>query len=509
VALPRVRLAELLGAISLATDLGTGQPAEHGLRTAVLAVAVGRELGLDDRELAEVEQVALLRFLGCTSNSAQTAEDVGGDEIAFLAAMAPVLMGSKAEAGRRFVSTVGVELPPHRRAMRVAASLADPNGAKRSLSEHCEVATLLATHLGLGNPVRDALAHAYERWDGAGFPDGLSGEAVPRLVRIAVVARDADLLWRANRSSAESVLRARRGRAYAPDVVDAVLGVGFDVLAELDHGDAWHALLAGDAGAAPVTGDAPYEVVGYFVDLKSRWTRGHSARVAGLAAAAAAAVGLDASTVDDIRRAGWLHDVGRVGVPSAIWDKAQPLTAVERERVRLHSYLTERTLACCPSLEGLGRLAASHHERLDGSGYHRGARDLGTAEQLLASADVVAAMGEDRPHRPALTPAAVAAEIAAQVRDGRLDRLAAESVMAVAGHQSVRTRTSWPAGLSDREVEVLRHIARGRTNRETAQALTVSVKTIARHIENLYAKIGVNSRGAAAVFAMEHRLLER
>jgi hypothetical protein len=108
-------LVELLGAISLATDLGTGQPYSHGVRTSVLAVQLGRELGLDDDAVADVQQVALLRFLGCTADASDTAELVGGDEIAFLAAMAPVAMGSKPEMGRRLMRTVGAEEPPWRR----------------------------------------------------------------------------------------------------------------------------------------------------------------------------------------------------------------------------------------------------------------------------------------------------------------------------------------------------------------------------------------------------------
>ena len=175
----------------------------------------------------------------------------------------------------------------------------------------------------------------------------------------------------------------------------------------------------------------------------------------------------------------------------------------------MHPYLTESTLACCPALADLGRLAGSHHERLDGSGYHRGRRDLGLAEMLLATADMVAAMGEERPHRSAAAPAPISDAIRAEVHAGRLDRVAADAVLAAAGQSSVRSRrASWPAGLSDREIEVLRLIARGRTNKEAAASLFLSAKTVARHVENIYAKIGARSRAAAAVFAMEHRLLD-
>ncbi|HET6874419.1 MAG TPA: HD domain-containing phosphohydrolase [Acidimicrobiales bacterium] len=508
----QLRLVELLGAISLATDLGTGQPPFHGVRTSVLAAALGRELGLDDTAVGEVQAVALLRFLGCTADTWETARMTGGDDLAFLSGMAPVAMGARSEMARRLVATVGAGQPPMRRARLVAGALSDPGGAKRSLSAHCEVAAMLAERLDTGPAVREALAHGYERWDGAGFPDGLAGDAVPLAVRVAVVARDAELWWRAGPAEADDVLAARRGRAYDPGVVDAFGSVGPGVLTGLDQSDPWAAMLE----AAPGVGligeaglDRALEAMADFADLKSPWTRGHSRRVADLAAGAAAGAGLDAGEVARLRRAGLVHDLGRVGVPNGIWDRPGPLGVAEWERVRLHPYLTESTLACCPGLADLGRLGGAHHERIDGTGYHRGARDLGPSERLLAAADVVAALGEDRPHRPAARLDQTAEAVQAEVTAGRLDRAAADAVLAAAGQPSIpRASSGRPSGLSDREVEVLRLIARGRTNKEVAAALHLSAKTVGRHVENIYTKIGANSRAAAAVFAMEHRLLE-
>ena len=218
---------------------------------------------------------------------------------------------------------------------------------------------------------------------------------------------------------------------------------------------------------------------------------------------------MTAPEVSRLRQAALVHDLGRVGVPNGIWDRAGVLGVADRERVRMHPYLTESTLACCPALADLGRLGGSHHERLDGSGYHRGTRDLGLAERLLAVADVVTAMGEQRPHRPVATPAQISDAIRSEVAAGRMDRTAADAVLAAAGQPAVPPgRAVWPAGMSDREVEVLRLIARGRTNKPVAASLHLSAKTVGRHVENLYAKIGARSRAAAAVFAMEHHLLD-
>jgi HD-GYP domain-containing protein (c-di-GMP phosphodiesterase class II) len=508
-----LRLVELLGAISLATDMGTGQPHGHGVRTSVLAVALGRQLGVGGEDLVDMQRVALLRFLGCTAEASDTARLAGGDDVAFMAAMAPATMGAKPEMLRGLIGAVGQGRPLRRRVTLVAGALSDPGGAKRSLSAHCEVAAMLAERLRTGPRVKEALSHGYERWDGAGFPDGLAGEAVPLAVRVAVVARDADLLWRQGLAAMVEMLRARRGRAYDPAVVDACLAVGEEVMAGLDRTDPWEQMLEADLSTDRIGGsglDGALAAVGDFADLKSVWTRGHSTRVADLAVAAGRTAGMTADDMDRLRRAALVHDVGRVGVPSGIWDRPGGLGVADWERVRLHPYLSERTLTCCPALADMGRLAGAHHERLDGSGYHRGTSELDQAARLLAAADVVAAMGEDRPHRPAATTAEITDAVAAEVTARRLDRAACDAVLAAAGHQPTPAApASAPAGLTDREIEVLSLIARGRTNKEVATTLHLSAKTVGRHVENVYTKIGVNSRAAAAVFAMEHRLLTR
>jgi HD-GYP domain-containing protein (c-di-GMP phosphodiesterase class II) len=211
-----------------------------------------------------------------------------------------------------------------------------------------------------------------------------------------------------------------------------------------------------------------------------------------------------------LRHAGLVHDLGRVGVENGIWDKPGPLTAEEWERVRLHPYYTHRILSRCSALNPISELASSHHERLDGSGYHRGhhADQLSTSSRILAAADVFAAACAVRPHRPAMTHGAAADLLSDDARAGRLDTEAVSAVLSAAGVKATESRRQWPAGLTDREVEVLRLIARGTTNRQVADKLYISPKTVGRHVEHIYAKLDVSSRAAAAVFAMEHRLLD-
>ena len=507
-----LRLAELLASVSLATDLGTGQPLGHALRTCTIAAALAEAMGCGPDDVRTVHQYALLRFLGCTSDSAETAAVVGGDDRAINAAMAPVVMGSSWEMMRQFIRSVAPGQSRTRRLRLAARGLADPKGTERSLSTHCEVAAMLAGRAGLEQPVVDALAHAYERWDGKGFPAGLEGDAVPLAVRITGLARDADLAAMIG-DDPRAWLNKRRGRAYDPAVVDAFERAGVDVLSELAGGDEWEAALAREPEPLTTVGpdalDGVLAAFADFADLKSPWIRGHSRRVASLAEEAGRLAGLDDAACDDLRRAGLVHDLGRVAVANGIWDKPGPLTTSEWEQVRLHAYYTERILDRCRSLASVAGPASSHHERVDGSGYHRSlpAEALSRGDRMLAAADVFAALSADRPHRPAYGDDDAARALEAEA-EAHLDADAVACVLAAAGRRAAPPPPGWPAELTDREVEVLRLIARGRSNREVAQQLFIAPKTVGRHVENLYRKIGVSSRAAAAVFAMEHSLLD-
>ena len=505
-----LRLAELLASVAFAADLGTGQPLGHALRTCTIATALSEAMGCGSDEVRTVHQFALLRFLGCTSDAAETAALVGGDDRAYIAAMAPVFMGSGREIIMRHVSSVAPGESRKRRLTLIARGFADPKSARRSLAMHCEVGAMLAERIGLPPSVLHSLAHAYERWDGKGYPDGIEGDAIPLAVRVAVVARDADLACTLGENP-RSWMSERRGRAYDPSVVDAFELVGSDILSELHEGDEWETALAAEpdpvATVQPDGLDAVLAAFSDFADLKSPWIRGHSRRVASLADEAGRHAGLDDAARDGLRRAGWVHDLGRVAVENGIWDKPGPLTTSEWERVRLHPYYTERILARCHSVASLVEPAASHHERLDGSGYHRSlpAEAQSRGCRILAAADVYAALTASRPHRPAFEDDAAARTLEAE---GNLDADAVACVLAAAEQRPSPSPPAWPADLTEREVEVLRLIARGRSNREVAEGLFISPKTVGRHVENVYAKIGVSSRAAAALFAMEHGLLD-
>jgi HD-GYP domain-containing protein (c-di-GMP phosphodiesterase class II) len=252
--------------------------------------------------------------------------------------------------------------------------------------------------------------------------------------------------------------------------------------------------------------DRALAAIGDCADLASPYLVGHSAGVAELAAASAERCRLEPGELVTVRRAALVHDVGRVAVPARVWQKPGPLTADEWEQVRLHAYYSERVLSHSTFLSALTSVASRHHERLDGSGYHRGATaaTLSPAARLLAAADAYHAMTEPRPHRAAFSTDQAATILGDEARAGRLDADAVAAVLESAGQQVPSIER--PAGLTEREAEVVGLLARGLQTKEIAHALAISVKTADHHVQNAYGKIGVSTRAAAALFAMEHGL---
>jgi HD-GYP domain-containing protein (c-di-GMP phosphodiesterase class II) len=312
--------------------------------------------------------------------------------------------------------------------------------------------------------------------------------------------------------AAVAVARERSGTQFDPALVELFCAEAPTLFDGLDAVTTWTAVIEAEPALAIVLSDedldSALEAIADFTDVKSPWTIGHSRGVADLAGAAATIAGLPDADATLLRRAGLLHDLGRLGVSNAIWDKRGPLTAAELERVRLHPYLTERMLASSEALAPLGAIAIQHHERLDGSGYPRGLLgDAITPEgRILAAADAYQAMTEARPHRDAREPQEAAAELRAGVRDAQFDSDAVDAVLRAAGHP-VRRRREWPAGLTTREVEVLRLLVRGLSYKEIAEQLVISRKTAGSHVEHIYTKIGVSNRARASLFAMKHGLM--
>jgi HD-GYP domain-containing protein (c-di-GMP phosphodiesterase class II) len=504
-----LRLAEAVGVLSLATDLAMAQPLEHGLRTAVLAVRLAQALGLPEDDQVTVFYVGLLHFAGCTAESEIDARFFG-DEMAARPQMMAVAFGSR----MGLISTaVRVVHPGRARLARAALMARSAFGGvaefRKWAASHCDVARVLGIRMGFPEPVQQALGHLWERWDGKGMPGVLRGEQIPLAVRIMQVAQDADMAWQHGGTAlAGSLLAERAGSGLDPQAVSAFLGLGDGAYEGMDVPSIWEALLLAEPGPQPVVSggqlDACLSAMADFADLKSMWLAGHSRGVAELAGESAVVAGLAAPEVLLLRRAALVHDIGRVAVPVSIWAKPGPLNRDEHEQVRLHAYHSERVLGAAAGLLPLARLAGSHGERCDGSGYHRGSRagDLPLTAWLLAAADCYQAMREPRAYREPLPPEAAAGQLGLEADEGRLLPEAVDAVLTAA--RQPRPPLRRPAGLSGRECDVLGLLAQGLTTKQAAHRLGISPKTCDHHIQRLYSKIGVSTRAGAVLFALEH-----
>jgi len=509
-----VRLAELLAALSLGSDLGMGLPMEHVLRQCLISMRLASRLGLASDDRAVVYYTALLAWVGCHVDAYEQAKWFG-DDLAIKADFRDVDFAGPLAAGRFMLGHFGAGLPPGDRAKLGFELLRNGWPRRRAaLERHCYAADELAGRLGLSERVRRSVVQTFERWDGKGAPVGAKGDEILITARIVNLADVVEVFHRAGGlQAAISVARARSGTQFDPALVDVFGSAAGDVFAELDAATTWGAVIAEESGLTPwLSGaefDAALEAIADFVDVKSPYTIGHSRGVAELAAAAARGYGLPAEETTLIRRAGLVHDLGRLGVSNAIWDKPGQLTAAEFERVRLHPYLSERILALSDELAPLGALASEHHERLDGSGYPRGLAGtaINLASRILAVADAYRTRVEARPHRPACPTTEVAVQLRAEARAGRLDGGAVEAVLCAAG-QHVARHPQLPAGLTPREVEVLKLVALGLKYSEIAERLVISRKTARNHVEHIYAKIGVSNRALAGLFAARHGLID-
>ena len=500
-----LRLAETLGALTLATDLAAGLGNESALKVCLVATATAREMSVSGASLKTVYNASLLRFLGCTAFASEEGPLSAGDDIGLRRTLAMVDFGSFRSFAGRAVRGIASHASLPVRARALARLLADPSTPARHAVAQCEVGAAFARAIGIDG-VAEVLALRDERWDGRG-PRGFTG-GLPLPARIADVADVAELFaWHHGIGEAKAELGRRSAGQLDPDVVRAV----DDPLWEgVFDPSVWELYLDAEPGP-PRLATSPDEIGrvleawSLFADLASVFTLGHGGRVGRLCAAVAEAVGLG----DDDRRlagwAGWVHDLGRVGVPNGIWDKPGPLTPFERERVRLHSTYTETILRSSAGLAELADVATATHERASGRGYPR--RLALEREPLLARivavADVYVALRSDRPHRPAFDPEGAARELRGMES---LDRHVVDGVLAVQGH--TRPRRAEPRGLTDREREVVRLVAIGRTNPEIGALLGMSPRTAQKHVMNVYDKLGIESRAALALYAVEHGLLD-
>jgi HD-GYP domain-containing protein (c-di-GMP phosphodiesterase class II) len=508
------RIAEIIGTLAMATDLGLGLPIEHAIRACLMSIEMGRRLGLAPAELSELYYLTLLRMLGCTSGSADNAYFFG-DEVAFGRETQHLDYGDAARFGAWVMTSFAADRPPREREQSIAQLFSyTPEKRESALRGHCEVAQMLAARLGFGGTVVEGLALVFERWDGSGAPNGVPGPNQPLAARVMHLCNELEIHLRlGGPNGAAAMARQRSGTALDPALVATFCADPDGVLGVVGRASVWDDLLAAEPEPHRLADDTALlqaaRVMGDFADLKSTYLVGHSTTVESLTLNAAERLQLDPAECVMLRVAALAHDLGRVSVSAAIWDKPGPLNDSEWEAVRLHPYYSERLLSRARSLAPAGQVAGMHHERVDGRGYHRGTR--GPAQSmagcLLATADVYAAMRQARPHRPALDPEEAAAELRRMARDDQLDATAVNAVLAAAGDRGRPVRRRWPANLTDREVDVLRRIAVGGSIQDAAVDLHLAPKTVDFHLQNIYSKVGITSRAAATLFAIQNDLL--
>ena len=497
-----MRTAEVVVSLCLATDLGMGFPFGFGLGSTAVAMRLVERLGVDDATAVQTYYGCLLFYAGCTAD-ADVQADLFPDGLA--EHWTPVMFASQRQSMAGVFRALGAG--DGGRVLRTVRAAAKFPRAARGYQHHteslCEVAEMLATGVSLPPTVSGLFRLLTERWDGGGPLGHAAGSGLPLAIRIAQVARDASFQrLRHGPARAVEVVRERAGGAFDPAVVDALsvdmLDESPDRAAAVDAEPKPHLTLEG----ARI--DDALTALAAFADLAD--VVGHSSAVADLAARAAKHLGRVDDDVTFVRRAALVHDLGKVGVPFRVWQHAGPWSADDWEKVRLHPYFTDRILSGSPHLAELARLARCHHERLDGSGYYRGvfASDLDLPARVLAAADAYRSTIETRPGRPGLSADAAAGELREAAGAGTLDPYAVAAVLEAAGHRPERIART--GGLTQREEQTLTLLAQGLATKQIGRALGVTTKTADHYVQQVYAKIGVSTRAAAAVYAMQHGL---
>jgi HD-GYP domain-containing protein (c-di-GMP phosphodiesterase class II)/DNA-binding CsgD family transcriptional regulator len=506
------RLAELLGRLSLAFDIANDYPHGKAVRSTVLAVELGARAGASPEELHDTYWVTLLGYLGGTGFAHEQGLIGAGDDRAVRSAMSMFSIEDPFKSALGALQRIAPDASFARRLHVLVSILGDRQHVDQFHRAICDASTQLTEIVGAGPRIMDALDQLCERWDGRGAPSQVQGEAMALPMRLHQVAHIVEIAHhRDGRAAAAAVVRRRAGRHFDPRLAKVFLEEQGPLLEAIEDPQVFDRFLRLEPEPVEHADDRRIDdlarALAIFTDLKSPMFMIHSTGVAALAERAASQLGLGADETRALRLAGLLHDIGRVSVPNSIWTHPGRLDWGAWERVRLHPYYTGRILGPIEALAPVAEIATAAHERLDGSGYpqHRTAQALSLPARVLAAADMAFAMSEDRPHRRALAPDAIARELVAETGAGKLDARAVDAVLASLG---LPDRAAPPAsyGLSERELEVSRLLARGKSNKEIGAQLHISPRTVQIHVARIFDKLGVRSRAGAAIWLIEHAL---
>jgi putative nucleotidyltransferase with HDIG domain len=408
--MPQIALSGVIGALSYALDVAEGQPPGHAIRSCLIGMRLAAELELSPAERSDLFYALLLKDAGCSANANRMALLFAADD---RAAKATSKLVDWTDRRAVFMWSVRTVAPGSglRRRLQVLRGIRDEGDVTRTFMEaRCDRGAEIARTLFLSEQTAGAIRSLDEHWDGRGMPDGLRGEEIPLAARILCLAQTIEVFHATGGlKAARAVARRRRGRWFDPRLVDAFLRF-------CDDGEFWGALESPDVSEweppdMALAGDDERldriaQAFARVIDAKSPFTARHSERVAEIADGIAQALGFDSDRRRILRRAGLLHDIGKLAISNRILDKPDKLTDEEFRAIKTHPVHTLRILERAPCFSELADLAANHHEKLDGGGYPRGldATDLDLPMRVLAMADVYEALTADRPYRPRLAP---------------------------------------------------------------------------------------------------------
>jgi HD-GYP domain-containing protein (c-di-GMP phosphodiesterase class II) len=517
-----LRTADLMAALSLASDLAVGLPAEHAVRSCYIAMHLAEEMHLAPDQRVDLYYATLLMDAGCTAWTSQLARMIASDEIA---ARRDFVFHRNGRDPLDVVDwmkehVAAGESVPRRVRHGLQFAFQGREFVREGFRNTCEVAQRFAQRLGMSEAVQNALLSVFEQWDGSG-PIGQRGEAIPVTSRIVFAASFIEAVHQyAGRDGAIQFARRRRGGAFEPAVVDAFLGLqrSAEFWTGLEQESLWTTVLALEPPSRRQyvpEGQLDNVALAFadFADLKSPFLGGHSRRVAEVSERLARRLRLPHEQVVTIRRAALMHDVGLAAIPSYSLDKPRDkLSPSEQELLRLHPYHAERILARVAAFDAIVPLVAAHHERVDGRGYYRGLSgdQIPVGARVIAVADAFDELAHATPDHDAMDPQValetVQEETGHALWPDAVNALAQE--LGAADAPAARRRSAMqPAGLTEREIDILRMLSRGLSRHEIAEELVISEHTVRHHLEHIYSKIGVGTRVAAVLFAVEHDLV--
>lgn len=507
----KIRTAELVGGLSLATDMGAGLPLQSGIAATILATRMAARLGLSAQQQRDTFYATVLRFIGCSATASDVAQMGAGDDISMNYALGMCDMTDPkqvADALNRYWAKSADDSV--RRAV-IRAVTDDLSQMAGITTMHCSQGMVLSKRLSVGDNVPRLLNHTYDRWDGVASTQ--EGDAIPIAARLSNLAAGTAIVLRSlGKQMALEMILPRKGGQFCPGCIELLDKERDTLLAGLDAPSCWELFLDSEPGESESLDAAAFEngctAYADYADQKSGYLLGHSRRVAKLSFFATEAVGLDLESRQRLRLSALLHDVGRAGVPSGLWDKPTALTIHERQIVQSHNAHTETVLKLATSMRDVCDRAVGVHERSNKTGYPRAASLDDVEISVLAAADVYEALTHDRPWRQAFAPDIAANMLLDEAKAGRLPRRAVSSVLDAAGHSTKVAADAYPAGLTQREVEVLALLTQGLSTKLISERLGMSPKTAENHVGHVYDKTGARGRAAAALYAVEHGLHE-